>query len=40
MRPKRLFEEIWQKISLPAGKASVIFKAPNKQVEKRLLEEI
>jgi len=40
MRPKGVIEDIWQKGQLPAGRASVIFKVPNKEAGKRLLQEI
>jgi len=40
MRPKGVIESIWRQNKLLAGKASVIFKVPNKEVGRRLLQEI
>jgi len=35
-----VIEDIWGKGRLPAGKASVIFKVPNKEAGRKLLQEI
>jgi len=40
MRPRGVIEDIWKKNLLPGNKASVIFKVPNKEAGKRLLQEI
>jgi len=40
MRPKGVIESIWRENKLPAGKASIIFKVPNKEAGRRLLQEI
>jgi hypothetical protein len=40
MRPKEVIEEIWGRGALPAGKASVVFKVPGKEVARQLLQEI
>jgi hypothetical protein len=40
MRPKEVIEEIWRNGTLPAGKASVVFKVPGKEAARRLLQEI
>jgi hypothetical protein len=40
MRPKEVIEEIWGRGALPAGKASVVFKVPGKEVARHLLQEI
>ena len=40
MRPKEVIQEIWQKGSLPSGKASVVFKVATKEADRHLLQEI
>jgi hypothetical protein len=40
IRARRFNEEQWQRGSLPGGKASVVFKVPNKGAGQKLLEEI
>jgi len=40
MRPKGVIEYIWGQNKLPAGKSSVIFKVPNKEAGRRLLQDI
>jgi hypothetical protein len=40
IRPKEVIEEIWEKGSLPANKASVVFKVPGKEVARQLQQEI
>jgi hypothetical protein len=40
IRPKEMIEGIWQEGRLLADKVSVVFKAPGKEVGRRLLQEI